>query len=132
VHKKVHTTAGPEFGPINIGKTVLVVRAMYGLKSSGAVWHAKFSKTLRSMEFKPSYADLDVWIRPATTVDGFEYYEYILVYVDDVLVISAAPIPIMKTLQQAYHLKANPKPPTTYLGATIKEWLIPNERRKVC
>ena len=94
---------------------------MYRLKSSGAAWHAKFSETLRSMEFKPSYADTDVWMRAATKIDGFEYYEYILVYVDDVLVISASPIPIMKTLQQAYHLKDEPTAPTTYLGATIKE-----------
>jgi hypothetical protein len=75
VHEKVHTTAGPEFGPNNIGRTVLVVRAMYGLKSGGAAWHAKFSETLRDMNFKPSYADPDVWMRAATKLDGFEYYE---------------------------------------------------------
>jgi len=131
VREKVHTTAGPEFGPNNVGKTVVVVRAMYGLKSSGAAWHSKFSETMRSMDFTPSYADPDVWMRPATTPDGFEYYEYILVYVDDILVISVAPIPIMKTIQQAYHLKDSPTAPTTYLGATIKEWSIPSETRKV-
>jgi hypothetical protein len=130
VREKVHTTEGPEFGPNNVGKTVLVTRAMYGLKSSGAAWHAKFSDTLRSMNFKPSYADPDVWVRAAIKSDGFEYYEYILVYVDDALVISAAPIPIMKTLQQAYRLKDQPAPPSTYVGATIKEWSIPNETRK--
>ncbi len=77
--EKVHTTAGPKFGPSNIGRTVIVVRAMYGLKSSGATWHTKFSETLRSMNFKPSYADPDVWMRPAIKPDGFKYYEYILV-----------------------------------------------------
>jgi hypothetical protein len=45
--EKVHTTAGPEFGPTNVGKTVIIVRAMYGFKSSGAAWHAKLSETLR-------------------------------------------------------------------------------------
>jgi hypothetical protein len=49
--EKVHTTAGPGFGPSNIGKTVIIVRAMYGLKSSGATWHAKLSETLRGMNF---------------------------------------------------------------------------------
>ena len=29
--------------------------------------------------------DQDVRLRPATTKDGFDYYEYILVYVDDLL-----------------------------------------------
>jgi hypothetical protein len=132
VQEKVHTTAGPEFGPNNVGKTVLVVRAMNGLKSSGTAWHAKFSETLRSMNFKPSYVDPDVWMRAPVKSDGFEYYEYILVYVDDVLLsISAEPVPIMKTLQQAYHLKDQPAPPSTYLGAIIKEWSIPNEIRKI-
>jgi hypothetical protein len=129
--EKVHTTAGPEFGPDNIGKTVIIVRAMYGLKSSGAAWRAKFSETLRDMGFLPSYADPDVWYRPATKTCGFEYYEYILVYVDDILVLSASPLPIMKTIQQTYRLKDEPGPPKDYLGATIKTWSIPNETRTV-
>jgi len=54
VGEKVHTTAGPEFGPNNIGETVVVIQAMYGLKSSGAAWHAKLSKTLWDMDFVPS------------------------------------------------------------------------------
>jgi len=131
VQEKVHTTAGPEFGPNNVGKTVIVVRAMYGLKSSGAAWHAKLSETLRGMDFKPSYADPDVWYRPATKSCGFEYYEYILVYVDDILVVSATPLPVMHTIRQAYRLKDEPSAPKDYLGAKIKEWSIPHETRKV-
>ncbi|MFN9982546.1 MAG: hypothetical protein ACK53Y_21640, partial [bacterium] len=99
----------------------------YGLKSSGAAWHAKLSETLRGMNFKPSYADPDVWMRPATKDCGFQYYEYILVYVDDILVISAAPSPVMKTIQKAYRLKEEPSPPKTYLGATIKSWTLPGD-----
>ncbi len=34
--EKVYTTAGPEFGAELEGKNVLIVRALYGLKSSGA------------------------------------------------------------------------------------------------
>jgi hypothetical protein len=49
--EKVHTTAGPEFGPHRVGQTVIVVRAMYGLKSSGAAWHAQLSSTIISMKF---------------------------------------------------------------------------------
>jgi hypothetical protein len=37
--------------PDNIRKTVIIVRAMYGLKSSGATWHAKFSETLRDIAY---------------------------------------------------------------------------------
>jgi hypothetical protein len=102
---------------------VIIVRAIYGLKSSGAAWHAKFSETLRDMGFLPSYADLDVWYRPTIKTCGFEYYEYILVYIDD--------IPIMKTIQQTYRLKDELGPPKDYLGAKIKTWPIPNETRTV-
>jgi hypothetical protein len=129
--EKVHTTAGPEFGPNNVRRTVIIVRAMYGLKSSGAAWHAHLSETLRSMNFTPSYADYDVWMQPATKADGFKYYKYILVYVDDLLVISHLPHPIMTTIQKAYRLKDEPNEPKTYLGATIKNWTIPNEHRKI-
>jgi hypothetical protein len=131
MRKKIHTTAGPEFGPHNVGKRVIIVRAMYGLKSSEATWHAKLSQTLQDMGFTPSYADPDVWYKPATKDDRFEYYEYILVYEDDLLVVSMAPGPVMKTLQKAYRLKDEPCHPTDYLGSKIKVWNIPNETRTV-
>ena len=37
------------------------------------------------MGYKPCQADQDVWLRSATAKDGFDYYEYILVYIDDLL-----------------------------------------------
>jgi hypothetical protein len=131
VREKVHTTAGPEFGPHNVGKTVIVVRAMYGLKSSGAAWHAKLSETLRSMDFVPSYAEPDVWYKAAIKDDGFEYYQYILVYVDDILFVADQPMPIMITIQKAYRLKDEPCQPKDYLGAKIRKWSIPNDTRQV-
>jgi hypothetical protein len=36
--EKVYTTAGPQFGAEFEGRPVLIVRALYGLKSSGAAW----------------------------------------------------------------------------------------------
>ncbi len=47
------------------------------------------------MGYLPTYSDPDVWYRPAIKNDGFEYYDYILVYVDNILVISAELTPIM-------------------------------------
>ncbi len=72
--EQVHTTAGPEFGPTRQGQTVIIVRAMYGLKSSGAAWHTQLSETLYCMDFKPSLADPDVWYRPAIRGNGIEYW----------------------------------------------------------
>jgi hypothetical protein len=83
--EKVYTTAGPEFGPNKQGKPVIIVRALYGLKTSGAAWHANLVETLKSMDFVASLADPDVWMRPAVKDNGFEYYEYLLVYADDII-----------------------------------------------
>ena len=44
------------------------------------------------MGFKSTNIDPDVWLRPAVKPDGEEYYEYILVYVDDILAISVKAI----------------------------------------
>ena len=43
------------------------------------------------MGYKPCQADQDVWLHPATTKDGFDYYEYILVFVDGLLHVSHNP-----------------------------------------
>ena len=43
-HEKVYTIAGPEFGS-NAGKHIVITRALYGLKSSGAAYvESTFSK----------------------------------------------------------------------------------------
>ena len=64
-NEKVYTTAGPEFGA-DEGKTDIIVRALYGLKSSGAAWRSHFAHTLRDLHFTSTYADPDVCFRPAT------------------------------------------------------------------
>jgi hypothetical protein len=47
----VYTTAGPEFGAEIQGQYFLIVRALYGLKSSGAAWRAHLANTLHRMGF---------------------------------------------------------------------------------
>ena len=62
--EKVYITAGPEFGPLQ-GHTLVIFKAIYGLRSSGLRYHEKFSKTMCQLGFRPSYADPDVWMRDA-------------------------------------------------------------------
>jgi hypothetical protein len=59
--EKVYTTAGAEFGAKIQGQYVKIVRALYGLKSSGAAWRSHLANTLHSMGFTSSLADPDVW-----------------------------------------------------------------------
>ena len=74
--ERVYTTAGLEFGAELQGQSVLIIRALYGLKSSGAAWRAHLAGTLQSLGFNSCLADPDVWFRAATKPDGFEYYDY--------------------------------------------------------
>jgi hypothetical protein len=75
--EKCWTAAGPKFGS-EAGLPMIIKKALYGLKSSGAAFRAHLAETLDAMGYKPSYADPDVWLRPAVKPDGFKYYEYIL------------------------------------------------------
>ena len=75
--EKLWTTAGPEFGS-EAGSVMTISRALYGLKSSGAAWRAKFADTLRSMGYKPTEADPDVWMKKDFKETGEPYYKYIL------------------------------------------------------
>ena len=122
--ERIYTKAGKEFGS-NYGKRVIIVRALYGLKSSGAQWRAHMSKTLRDLGFVSSLADPDVWLRAAKKADGSEYYEYALVYTDDLLLLSMQPSLLMKSLEETYKVKPSSiSEPTQYLGAQVKKWRI--------
>ena len=83
--KRNYFFCGLEFGAQNEGKPVLIVKALYGLRSSGVQWRDHIANTLRIAGFKSCKADADVWIRPAVKEDGTKYYEYVLCYVDNIL-----------------------------------------------
>ena len=97
--EKICTVAGPEFGPEKCGKTMIVVRAWYGLKSSGAAFRAFLAETLRDLGYIPSQADPDVWMRPTIKEDCFKYWEYVLCYIDDLLCLSNKPKQTLEGIQ---------------------------------
>ena len=41
---------------------MIVKKALYGLKSSGAAFRAHLAETLYDLNYKPTKADPDVWI----------------------------------------------------------------------
>jgi len=102
--EKIWTIAGIEFGS-EAGSTMLIVRALYGLKLSGASWAAMLAKSLSIMGYHPTEADRNVWIKPSMKPDGFRYYQMILVYVDDILHVSHDPNPAIEALKKLYELK---------------------------
>ncbi len=97
--EKVFIIAGPEFGELE-GHTLVIFKALYGLRSSGLRWSEKFSLCLRDMGFFPSLADPCIWMR---RVDN--HYEYIAVYVDDLAIASKCPAGIIRALTEDYKFK---------------------------
>ncbi len=67
--EKVYIITGPEFRPLEEEKVAVIVRALYGLKSSGAMWRSHFAANLRDMGFTSSLGDPDVWFRAAEKPD---------------------------------------------------------------
>ena len=111
------------------GVVVKIVRALYGLKSRGASWRAMFNSSILEMRFKPIIADPDAYRRANAKPDGFMYYEYILVYVDDVLIISHSPQEHLERIKATYELNPNSVgPPKRYLGADVENTTCPKDQ----
>ena len=118
--EKIVVTAGEEFGPELKGKLLRVTRALYGLKSAGASFRSYLADYLYSISYRPSYADPDVWMRPAVHPDGRKYYEYILAYVDDLLAISRDPRASLLQVREKFTLKNDRIDGVSeYLGASL-------------
>ena len=123
--EKVHVTCGPElFGAENAGKTAVIVRALYGLKSAGASWRAHLSSIIQSeLKFKPSKGDPDVYLKRKRKSNGDAYYAYLIVYVDDLLSIDVDPDAAIRQIGETFRIKEGSVGfPEMYLGANIRKW----------
>ena len=87
--------AGTKFLQVE-GKVFIIMMASYGLKSSRVAFRAFFAGRIDEMGFESIIADTDVWFTPATKADGEHYYEFILVYVDDLLAISQYAVSVIR------------------------------------
>jgi hypothetical protein len=65
---KVWTVLGPEFGD-DAGKRVLIVRALYGLKSAGPAFRNHLAECMNHLGWHPCRADRDLWMKAETCPD---------------------------------------------------------------
>ena len=122
--EKIWTIAGPEFGS-EAGTIFIIKKALYGLKSAGAAFRSLLADTLMDTGYKPTKADPDVWLRPAVKANGFEYYEMVLCYVDDILSISHDPHSTLIALTTTFKLKDDKiEAPDVYLGAELAKMTV--------
>ena len=119
---------GPEFGLENEGKKAIIVRALYGGKSAGADYWRHVRKAMSEMNFESCKADPDVWLRPGTKPDGTEYWQYVLLYVDDIIAIMETPEKFIRDeLGACFTIKENSiGKPSQYLGNKVSEVTMEN------
>ena len=106
----------------------MIYCALYGGKAAGRDFRNHLRSCMEFLNFKSCLADPDVWMRPAIKSDGNTYYEYILLYVDNALVVSENAESILRNeLGRYFHLKEELiGPPTVYLGGRVHKVQLEN------
>ena len=122
--EKVYTVAGPEFGE-DQGKIMIILQALYGLQSSGARWHEVLVDALRSMGWRNSPCEPDVWYR-----DAGSYYEFICAFVDDLLIASKRNEDVHDDVKRLFTVKGG-EFPSYYLGADLERVENPNTGKEI-
>ena len=116
--ENIYTRAGANFELVGImdeGTILELVKALYGLPTSGNIWHVHLSHTLRVTIFKPTRIDPDVWIR------GHEGgYYFIGTHNDNELVVAVNPTSIFNNLKETYKIKAF-GPPKVHLSCDYSQ-----------
>lgn len=126
--QKHYIICGSEFGIENVGKVALIHRALYGGKAAGRDFRNHLRSCMHFLNFKSCPADPDVWMRPAMKSDGSTYYEYVLLYTDDCLVLSENAESILRNeVGRYFQLKEESiGPPKIYLGGRVRKVQLEN------
>jgi hypothetical protein len=127
VGEKIWCRLGPEFGA-DAGKKAIIVRALYGLKSAGASFRNHLADCMRHLGWESCKADPDVWLKSEVRGDdGYHYYAYCLLYVDDILVVHHDGIKALKEIDHFFKTKPGSiRDPEFYLGAKLRQMTLPN------
>jgi Reverse transcriptase (RNA-dependent DNA polymerase) len=116
--------AGPEFGHEE-DKTILVVKALYGLKSASFSFRSSMAEKFAAMNFQSTITNPDVWLWAAVKGDSEQYCKYVLMYVDDILVTLCDAKGILEGIQGTFKLKNDKiEAPEFYLGVKLQEKVI--------
>ena len=112
----------PEFGTENM-ECMLIHRASYGRKSAGKDFWNHSRSCMQHFNLKSCPADPEVWIQTSKKADRFLCYDYILLYMDNTLVISENAEQILRgEIGKYLELKEESVgPPKIYLGGQCLE-----------
>jgi hypothetical protein len=98
--RKVYIADVPEFGASFHGKTLIIDKSLYGLKTSAARFHEHLSEPLPRLAFKKNKHDPDLWV-----VENSSHHEYLATYVDDILIWSKDPMAIKDSLKRRIYYR---------------------------
>ena len=86
-------------------------------------YHEDTLHSIVDIRFSPCKADPDIQMRKAKRVDNFDYWEYVLLYVDDCLAIFIDPEPIVRDKIRKYFLmrEASIGEPGVYLRGKVRK-----------
>ena len=117
-------TCGKEFGLENVGKRELIRRALYGGKTAGKDFRNHLRECMDHLNFRSCLANPDVWMKSAMKSDGTLVQEFVLLYTDNVLVVSKNGEAILREgISQYFELKEDSIGlPNIYLGGKL--WLV--------
>ena len=106
----------------------MVVRYLYGCKLAGRYFCMHLSACIDTMVFTSCFAEHDVWMKNSKRGNGKAYYEYVLLYVDDFLVISDDDENVIREeFGKYFELKQESiKPPDLYLGGKMRQVTLDN------
>ena len=92
------------------------------------MWRNHLAEVLGNcMGFKSSLADPDVWMKPEIDQNGFKHYSYVLVYVDNILILDKIPAKYMTMIQEKFPVKKESiEKQKIYLGANIGKVSYPD------
>ena len=97
--EKLFIIAGPEFGDQE-GHTLIIFKALSGLRTSGLRWHDRLADVLRGLGFEACKAKPDIWLR-----QNGDVYEYVAVYVDDLAIAMKDPKSLTDILTNCHKFK---------------------------
>ena len=88
-------------------------------KAAGSDYWKHVRESMKDMKFESCKTDPDVWYRPGTKDDGSTYYQYVLLYTDDILCIMENSEAFMQ-IGSRFKLKEHYiGPPSQYLGNKV-------------
>ena len=124
--QKLWTTCGREFGS-DFKKRAVITRALYGNKAAGSDFRNHLRDCMELLGYQSCLADPDLWMRRAVKDNGDDYWEYMLLYVDDALCISEYPKEALMEIDKYFMMKPDSiNVPKIYLGAKITLEELPN------